>query len=210
MQRILIADDHPFILVGTKTFVESKGYTITDLCSNGIAAFNSIIMQRPDIALIDISMPGMNGLEIVEKLAKQKVRTKVVLLTMHNELSVYNRAKALGVKGYLLKEFAIDELAKCLVAVARGETYFSSQLDENLTIGKPDADWQGIEVLTFSEKKILELVASERSTKQIANLLFISEKTVEAHRANIIKKLNLPPSKNALIIYAMKHFGSTK
>jgi DNA-binding NarL/FixJ family response regulator len=204
MYNILIADDHPVVLYGTKTFLEQNGYQVICTCSNGLEAFNQIVTRQPDIALLDISMPGMNGLEITEKLSTVKNRTRVVLLTMHNELSLFNRAKELGVSGYLLKEFAMDELEKCLAEVTTGNTYFSKHLDHKLSIGNSEESEADLSSLTFAERKILQLVAQQKSSKEIASLLFISEKTVETHRSHIIKKLNLPPAKNALLIYALK------
>lgn len=209
MPKVVIADDHPFTLIGTKAFVESLGYEVIDLCNNGIAAYNSIISNRPALAILDMSMPGMNGIELLEKLQQQRVLTKVVLLTMHNEVSIFNHAKKLGARGYLLKEFATAELKKCLEVVLTGECWFSSQLTKLLVMdntGESRNDKLG--VLTFSERKILKLVAEQHTTKEIAGLLFISEKTVESHRRNIMQKLELPQEKNALLLWAVKNLGA--
>lgn len=205
MHSILIADDHPFTLMGTKAFVESLGYTVIDLCSNGIAACNSIMTRNPDIALLDMSMPGMNGIELLEKLSKHRVAVKVVLLTMHNEVSIFNRACALGVKGYILKEFAVKELEQCLKEVVHNNTWFSPRLSTLLVMDDQKGALNGMDKLTFSEQKILELIAQQHKTKAIAQMLFISEKTVENHRSSIMKKLGLPPEKNSLLIWAMKN-----
>ena len=104
--RILIADDHPFTLMGTKAFVESHGYFVEDICSNGIAAFNIIQTRRPKIAILDINMPGLDGLDVLEKIALHRLPTKVILLTMHKEITIYKKAQSLGVSGYILKENA--------------------------------------------------------------------------------------------------------
>lgn len=203
MCNILIADDHPIVLFGTKVFLEQKGFNIVSTCSNGVEAYNQIIAKQPDIALLDMSMPGMNGIEVIEKMRNNKFPAKIVLQTMHNEYSIFNRAKELGVKGYLLKEFAMDELEKCLFEVREGRTYFSKHLTQKLSINN-DTNNFDLSQLTFAEKKILDLVAQQKSSKEIAALLFISEKTVETHRSHIIRKLNIPPAKNALLIFAMK------
>lgn len=204
MSRILIADDHPVVLFGTKTYLQQRGYNVISTCSNGLEAYNQIIAKQPDIALLDMSMPGLSGLEIVEKVQQAKVPVKTILLTMHNELSLFNRAKEIGVKGYLLKDFAMEEMEKCLEEVKRGNTYFSRHLEQSLTINNNGDGNPELSQLTFAEKKILELVAQQKSTREIAAMLFISEKTVETHRSHIIKKLNIPPGKNALLIWAMK------
>ena len=205
MAKILISDDHPFTLMGTKAYVQALGHEICELCGNGISAYNMILKHRPDIALLDMSMPGMNGLEILEKLQTAPLKTKVILLTMHKEMSVFNRAKALGVRGYVLKEFATDVLEDCINAVLRGETWFSEQLSENLYIDVSGTNESMLTKLTFAERKVLELIGRQNTTKEIANLLFIAEKTVENHRHSIMKKLDLPAEKNALLIWAVQN-----
>jgi DNA-binding NarL/FixJ family response regulator len=204
MCNIVIADDHPVVLFGTKTFLEQRGYNVVSACANGLEAYNQIITKQPNIAILDMSMPGLNGLEILAKLQTAKHPVKSILLTMHNDAALFNKAKELGVKGYLLKEFAMDELEKCLNEVKNGLTYFSKHLSNMLTIQHTKDANPALQHLTFAEKKILELVVQQKSTKEIAALLFISEKTVETHRSHIIKKLNIPPGKNALLIWAMK------
>ena len=207
--RILLADDYPLTLMGTKAFVETLGYTVEDVCSNGITAFNLIFTHKPNIAILDINMPGMDGLEVLEKVYKNKLSTRVILLTMHKEMTIFNKANQLGVSGYILKEHAQEELQKCLEVVKKGEQYVSKNLESDLLIDTPTSDQNyAIEKLTFTEKKILELIAQQKTSKQIADMLFISEKTVEGHRSNIIQKLELPKEKNILLIWATKHFKS--
>ncbi len=205
MANILISDDHPFTLMGTKAYIQALGHDICALCSNGITAYNMILHHQPDIALLDMSMPGLNGLEILEKLLSAPIRTKVILLTMHKEISVFNRAKALRVRGYVLKEFSTDVLDECIQAVLRGETWFSHQLTENLYLDTVPAEGDVLNKLTFAEKKIVELIGQQHTTKDIAGLLFIAEKTVENHRHNIMRKLGLPAEKNALLVWAVQN-----
>ena len=202
---VIIADDHPFTLMGTKAYIESLGYIIMDLFSNGIHAYNTIITRSPDIALLDISMPGMNGLEILEKIQTHKVKTKIILLTMHKELSVFNRAKELNVQGYVLKEFATDVLQECMVSVLEGKRWFSKELFQKLQSGSEAQTEQEIDKLSTAEKKIATLIAQQYANKEIAEMLFVSERTIEGHRHNMIKKLNLPSEKNALMVWALKN-----
>ncbi|RYU95980.1 response regulator [Emticicia agri] len=205
--RILIADDHPFTLMGTKAFVESLGYTIEDVCSNGITAFNLILTHQPIMAILDINMPGMDGLEVLEKVHRQRLATRIILLTMHKEMTIFKKANQWGIAGYILKENAQDELQKCLEIVKKGGQYISKNLENDLVIDTHSAGQSyAIEKLTFTEKKVLELIAQQKTSKQIADMLFISEKTVEGHRSNIIQKLELPKEKNILLIWATKHF----
>ncbi len=204
--RILIADDHPFTLMGTKGFVESLGYKVEDICSNGITAYNLINTHQPNIAILDINMPGMDGLEVLEKVYRQKLKTKVILLTMHKEMTVFKKANQFEVSGYILKENAQEDLQLCLEAVKKGIQYISKNLENDLLIDNSSEN-DVLNKLTFTEKKILELIAQQKTSKQIAEMLFISEKTVEGHRTNIINKLELPKEKNVLLIWANKHLS---
>ena len=204
--KILIADDHPLTLMGTKGFIESLGYEVEDICSNGITAFNLIIAHKPHIAVLDINMPGMDGLEVLEKVFSQKLKTKVILLTMHKEMSVFNKANQYRLSGYILKEYAQEELEICLKEVTNGNQYVSRNLSNELTIDKNIDHNSELLKLTFAEKKIVELIAQHKTSRQISELLFISEKTVEGHRTNIIQKLGLPKEKNTLLVWASKHF----
>lgn len=200
--KILIADDHPLTLQGTKSFVQLFGYTVIDTCSNGIAALNLINLHVPDIAILDIDMPGMDGLDVAEKILLSKLKTKIVLLTMHKEMTVYERAKEIGVFGYVLKEHAQNELEDCLKKVALGNEYVSAFLDEEL-INNSSLEAEMLQ-LTFSEKKILELIKIQKTNKQIAQSLFLSERTIEGHRRNIIEKLGLAKEKNSLLKWAIQ------
>lgn len=202
--NILIADDHPFTLQGTQSFVESYGYRVIATCANGISALNMIQLRTPDMAILDINMPGMDGLDVARKIQELKLKTKVILLTMHNEMTIYNKAKEYGIYGYILKEHAQSELEKCLVEVTKGNQYVSDSLLQDLVANR-SADTGELSKLTFSERKIVELIAQQKTSKQIAELLFLSEKTIENHRSNIIEKLGLPKEKNTLLKWALRN-----
>lgn len=201
--KILIADDHPFTLQGTKSFVESYGYTVQDTCSNGISALNLITLHRPEIAILDINMPGLDGLDVAKKIQELKLKTKVILLTMHKELTIFKKANEYGIYGYILKEHAQTELEKCLQEVTKGNKYISEFLEEDLIVNTK-SNFGELADLSLSERKILELVAQQKTSKQIAEVLFLSEKTVEGHRSKIIEKLGLPKEKNILLKWAMQ------
>jgi len=202
--RIVIADDHPFTLQGTKSFVESYGYKVIDTCSNGISALNTIKLHYPDIAVLDINMPGLDGLDVAKAVQENKLKTKIILLTMHKESSIYKKAKEFGIYGYILKEHAQSELEKCLLEVKKGNRYVSLFLEDDLITDVPN-DTNELSKLTLSERKIIELITQQKTTRQIAELLFLSEKTVEGHRSKIIEKLGLPKEKNALLIWAIQN-----
>jgi DNA-binding NarL/FixJ family response regulator len=201
--KILIADDHPFTLQGTKSFVESYGFKVTDTCSNGIAALNLIKLHQPDIAILDINMPGLDGLDVAQKVQENKLRTKIILLTMHKEMTIYTKAIEYGIYGYILKEQAQTELEKCLIEVVKGNKYFSKFIVNDLVNDHKNSNDE-LAKLTLFERKIIELIAQQKTSKQIADLLFLSEKTVEGHRTNIIEKLGLPKEKNTLLKWALQ------
>lgn len=209
MVSILIADDHPFTLMGTKSFVESLGYAVSDVCSNGITALNLIKIHEPEIAILDINMPGLDGLEVLQQIQLSRLPTSVILLTMHKEKSVFDKANQHGVFGYILKEFAQNELKICIQQVLSKKQYISPHLLSELVWNQSHAK-EGIASLSFVERKVLALVAEGKTSKQIAELLFISEKTVEGHRSKIIQKLNLPKEKNALLVWASVNYNDFK
>ncbi len=201
--KILIADDHPFTLQGTKSFVETYGYKVTDTCSNGISALNLITLHLPDIAILDINMPGLDGLDVAKKIQESKLKTKVILLTMHKEMTIYKKATEFGIYGYILKEHAQTELEKCLFEVKKGNKYVSEFLEDEL-FNDHKKENNELSKLTVSERKIIELISQQKTSKQIAELLFLSERTVEGHRSNIIEKLGLPKEKNTLLKWAIQ------
>ena len=205
MQNILIADDHPIVAEGLQHLLEKKGHNISKVCNNGLEAYNWILVNKPYIALLDLNMPGLNAIEIMEKLQCNKIKTYIIIYTMVNDAYIFTRAKELGVKGYLLKEFAMSEIEECIKVVKSGKAYFSPSLYNKVTVNKNDTIDNNIKTLTFAENKILKLVAEQKSNKQIAEQLFITERTVETHRRNIIRKLKLPSRNNSLVMWAAKN-----
>ena len=206
MYRVLIADDYPAISIGTKFFLEQKGHHIVSICKNGIEAYNEILSKQPQIAILDISMPGMKGLEILKKIKEQKSPTKIIFYTMHNEISIFNRAIALGAKAYLIKDLPLEELEKCIREVGAGDIYSSKIMESKMLLNNEGNNEDILLKLTVSERKILEMIAEQKSSKQIGEGLFIAEKTVKVHRRNIAKKLNIPPSNNSLSIWVAKNW----
>lgn len=200
---ILIADDHPFTLHGTSNFVAELGYTILALCSNGKKALEEILSKKPGIAILDINMPEMDGITVLERVFQLGLSTRVVLLTMHKEVSLYRKASEYNVAGYVLKEHTLLELQNCLAAVASGRNYVSDSLRDELVADTQDAYESEIQKLSFAERKVIELVALNKTSREISELLFITEKTVENHRSSIIRKLDLPKEKNALLVWVM-------
>ncbi len=187
---IVIADDHPMILKGLYDEFTSNKYNVVGQAANGMQALELILTHHPDIALLDIDMPLLTGFEVI-KMAKQKnVPTKFIVLSFHKENEYVSQAKALQINGYLLKEDPFSEIEECIKVVAGNETYFSRSFVPSSLVSVSE-ELKKIKHLTFSEKTILKLVSEQMSSSEIAEKLFISIRTVEKHRSNIIMKLDL-------------------
>jgi DNA-binding NarL/FixJ family response regulator len=196
---ILIADDHPLVLKGLQDFLTEKNYNIVAAETDGKQAFNSIIKHNPDIAILDIRMPFMTGLEIASACKKTDLKTKIILITFEKDESLYFKAKSLNVNGYVLKEFALVEIENCIKAVNENNTYFSEQLVEHLSA---NSEPEIIGILTPTEKKVLHYIVKNKTAKEIGEILFISSRTVEKHKSHIIRKANLEAKHNSLVLFA--------
>ncbi|EPA00062.1 transcriptional regulator [Indibacter alkaliphilus LW1] len=201
---LVIADDHPLLLKGLKDFLEENDFLVAAAAKNGREAWEAINELKPGIAILDLEMPGMTGLEIAKACGRDNIPTKIILFTLHKELFIFQQADSLNISGYLLKDFATEEIINCLEEVKQGRKYFSEKLfkskEEKQNVS------QGAS-LTPSEKKILRLIADGLTTPAIADKLFVAERTVEKHRSNIISKLKLDKKHNALLVWAQKNKG---
>lgn len=203
MYKIIVADDHPITLMGTEAFLYNLRHKIIGSYHNGISCLNGILNLMPDIAIIDVSMPGMSGMEVLSIVKFKKLPTKIILLTMHKEMSVLWKANECDVDGFVLKDDAVNDLGPCIKSVMAGKKFFSPSLDQSLIIDEsPDSENQ-LNLLTHTEKKVVELVAHHKSNKEVGEFLFISDKTVESHKRNIVEKLKLPKGKNVLLQWAL-------
>ena len=193
--RVLLADDHTLVRAGLRALVESiEGAEVVGESGEGREALEMIGTLRPDVVLLDIGMPGMNGLEVARRAAEASPRTRVIILSMHAEASYVRQALRAGVAGYLLKGAAVSELPLALQAVTRGETYLTPRVSQTVVEGMlhdgPAAS-DPLEGLTERQREILQLIAEGKSTKEIAAVLDVSVKTVETHRARLMERLNI-------------------
>lgn len=199
---IIIADDHPLVLKGLTDFLKEKEYNLIGSATDGKEAFDLIKSKQPEIAILDIQMPFLTGLEIAEKCKELSLPTKIILITFEKDETIYNQAKTLEIYGYVLKEFALVEIENCISAVLNGKSYFSPELIEFLEIVEPPKELQ---VLTPTEIEVLRLIALNKTAKEIGSILFISSRTVEKHKSHIIRKLDLESKAGSLALFAKEN-----
>jgi len=202
MERFIIADDFPLSLMGTQVMLEKLGYEVLSTHHNGSSAWEAIKENVPDYVILDINMPVLDGIQVSENIRLSQLPIKIILLTSHKEKSIFNKAMQFNVNAYLLKQFALDELSICLKTLANHDFYISPHLNSELETDKQHIKNEALAKLTFIERKVFELVVEQKSTKEIAALLFLSEKTIESHRSEIIRKLEIESGKNALLKFA--------
>ncbi|GAB3247100.1 response regulator transcription factor [Larkinella harenae] len=212
--KLLIADDHPIFLKGLREVLETiETWTVCAQARDGLEALRELQQQAVDVAVLDLDMPGLSGLEVAEQILAQQPDLPIILLTMHKDSAHFFRALEVGILGYVLKENAVIDVIQAIRKVSEGQAYISPDMSALLlrktakTVQRKPAD--ALAQLTPAERQILELVAEFKSSKEIGDQLFISERTVNNHRMNIARKLNLT-GKNGLLRFAMEHAGSSR
>ncbi|HYD20991.1 MAG TPA: response regulator transcription factor [Flavipsychrobacter sp.] len=193
--RIVVADDHHILLDGLKALLQKqKDLEIAGMYDNGLSLFDDLPKSLPDVALVDINMPGLNGMELTKKIKEFYPRLPVIALSMHDDATHIMEMIEAGATGYLLKNVNDTELLGAIRAVSMGKMYFSQEVSDTITayaVNKQRKQEQAEEVkLTDRELEILKLISEEMSNAQIATALFISERTVETHRKNMLRKTN--------------------
>lgn len=175
--KIFIADDHPILIKGLKDLLLEKKYNFVGSAADGQTALNFILKEEPNIAILDIEMPNLTGIEIAKECKKNNLETKIILITLHKEIDLYLRAKKHNIFGYVLKEFALDEIESCIKSVANGKKYFSESIKNEIGFDLETDDI--LNSLTPTEKRIILLIAKHKTNKEIGHLLFISPRTLE-------------------------------
>ena len=202
MINIMIVDDHSMIREGLKQLLELDGnMRVVEEASDGVECLEKIGTAKPDVLLLDINMPRMNGLEVLAKLKEKKIKTKVLVLTVHNEIDYLLKAVEIGINGYLLKDSESSELKKAIVSVVDGENYIQPSLIPSLNAKmiQRDNDKNKIEDLTRRELEVLKLLATGNYNKEIAEELGISERTVKNHVSKIFKKIEVTDRTQAAV-----------
>jgi DNA-binding NarL/FixJ family response regulator len=208
--RVVIADDHPLLRRGLRQTIESDPrLKVVAEAGDGEAALARIQDLKPAIAVLDVDMPKLDGLAVAREIRKKRLPVEVVFLTIHDEEDFFQAAMDIGSRGYLLKDTALTEIVRALRAVAAGEHYVTPSLSAHLVHrahrARAFAERQpGLDDLTATERRILSMVALGKSSKTIAEELFIHYRTVENHRNNICQKLDLH-GPNALFKFALQH-----
>jgi DNA-binding NarL/FixJ family response regulator len=195
--KIVIAEDHTILREGLKALISSNPeFEIVGEAKDGAEAIRSVNNIRPDLVLMDLSMPKMSGMSAIVEIKKSAPETKILVLTIHNMEEYILEALRAGANGYVLKDADQEELLLAIKTVLEGKSFLSPSVSKKVIEGylegkksvKTDTSW---ETLTQREREVLKLIAEGYKNKEIANLLFISAKTVEKHRANLMKKLDI-------------------
>lgn len=209
IKRIIIVDDHPIFLKGLAEVIqEDQKNCVVDLAHDGQEALQLVKIMRPHLVILDLEMPGMNGLELSRQLEANFPEIKKVMLTMHNNPTALDLAMESNVMGYVLKENAVTEIRSCIEAVFEDKTYISPQMRESLRKRSVKQDGR-ISDLTPTELRVLGMIAQNMTSRSIADELYISEKTVSNHRQNIALKLGLK-GVHMLLRYALENQGVLK
>ena len=210
LTRIVIADDHPIFRSGLRQVIETDPtLCVVGEAGDGEAALKMIVEMAPDVVVLDVNMPGLTGFAVVESIRAKGLATEIVMLTMHNEEAMFAKALSLGVPGYVLKDSAVSDIVNCLHAVRRGQNFSSAEVTKFLfkRASGQTKPIEGLESLTPTERRVLSMIAEYMTSREIADKLNISVRTVENHRNNICAKVGVNGS-HALIKFALQHQSS--
>jgi two-component system response regulator NreC len=201
--RIVLADDHVLVRQSLKTLLEREGFQVVAEASDGQEAVRHAASLQPDIAVMDISMPILNGLNAAREISRSIPKTKVILLTQHDEGQYISEAFDAGVKGYVLKNQVASDLLDAIRQVSRGQVYLSPGVSSGVMEAYHSKSEKSKNSLTLRERQVLQLIAEGKSTKDVASLLGISVKTAESHRTRLMNKLDIHETAS-LVRYAVR------
>jgi DNA-binding NarL/FixJ family response regulator len=201
--RIVLADDHVLVRQGLRSLLEREHFQVLAEASDGQDAVKLVEAHQPDIAIMDISMPTLNGIDAARGLARSSPKTKTILLTQHEEEQYIHEALEAGVKGYVLKNQVASDLIQAIRQVSRGEFYLSPGISRAVMEAYRSKSERPADPLTARERQVLQLIAEGKSTKDTASVLGISVKTAESHRMRLMQKLNIHETAS-LVRYAVR------
>jgi len=201
--RVLLADDHGLIRQGLKSLLEGQGFQVVGEASDGHEAVRAAEKTHPDVAILDIRMPVLNGVDATRELKKSSPKTKIIILTQHDENQYVTEALQAGAKGYVLKSQGAEDLVHAIREVCRGAVYLSPSISQTVVGAYLSKGTVSPDVLSGRERQVLQLVGEGKSTKDIAVQLGISVKTAESHRARLMKKLDIHETAS-LVRYAIR------
>jgi two-component system, NarL family, response regulator NreC len=202
--KVLLADDHELVRQGLKLLLEREGFNVVGEASEGQMAVQMVLRVCPDVAVFDIGMPILNGLDAARELRRTSPRTKTILLTRHDENQYVTEALRAGVKGYVLKNQESTDLVHAIRQVSRGEIYLSPSISRIVAEAFLSKTSPVPNPLTSRERQVLQLIVEGKSSKEIAALLGISIKTAETHRTRLMQKLDIHDVAS-LVRYAIRH-----
>jgi len=201
--RVILADDHQIVRQGIRTLVERQGIQVVAEAGDGLTLIEQVRQHLPDLAIVDVSMPGLNGIDATRQMLASVPTLAVVLLTMHDEELHVSAALRAGVRGYVLKTQAADELMDAIRTVSTGGTYLSPKVSRMVVSAYVSGADTAADPLTARERIVLQLVAEGRTTKDIAATLNLTVKTAESYRARLMEKLDIHDTAG-LVRYAIR------
>ena len=201
--RVLLADDHAIVRQGLKALLDKEGIDVIAEVSDGQEAVKMVRELKPDVAILDLAMPLLNGLDAAREILKMSTRTKPMLLTMHTEDHYILEALRAGIRGYVMKNHSREDLVRAIIQVARGEVYLSPGISEVVVHAYLNKSDYSADPLSGRERQVLQLVAEGNTTKKVASLLGLSTKTAESHRTRIMEKLDIHETAG-LVRYAIR------
>lgn len=201
--RVVLADDHALVRQGLKSLLEREGFQIVAEASDGQEALRNVQTLEPDIAVMDITMPILNGLEAARQMSHSSPKTKTILLTQHDEEQYLAEALEAGVRGYVLKSQVASDLIQAMRQVSRGGVYLSPGVSNAVMVAYRSKSEKPRDPLTTRERQVLQLIAEGKSTRDAATVLGISVKTAESHRTRLMQKLDIHETAS-LVLYAVR------
>jgi len=201
--QVLVADDHQLVRQGLKVLLENEGFRVIGEAANGQEALELAESLHPEVAILDLAMPLLNGIEAARQIQKVSPKTKTILLTMHTDRRYILEGLRGGAKGYVMKTHAADDLVRAIREAARGGTYLSPEISEAVIQAYQNKTEMPVDPLSARERQVLQLIAEGKTTKEVATTLDISVKTAETYRTRIMQKLEIHETAS-LVRYAIR------